>query len=136
MILHASAWGKRQRTRTGRGPDAGRTLEFEQTDADRTRAWPFLPKCVLTPPLRILAVPFCFRVDAIDVCDDDNILSSVLRPSRFVSIPWAKTGRGRHPPSEAVILKEVICVYSTPERRGSSGLRWRGVGPSTGRLRK
>eukprot|EP00661_Eupelagonemidae_sp_cell13_P020083 gene20083-biopygen11567 len=43
MILHASAWGKRQRTRTGRGPDAGRTLEFEQTDADRTRAWPFLP---------------------------------------------------------------------------------------------
>eukprot|EP00661_Eupelagonemidae_sp_cell13_P015559 gene15559-biopygen5201 len=38
MILHASAWGKRQRTRTGRGPDAGRTLEFEQTDADRTRA--------------------------------------------------------------------------------------------------
>eukprot|EP00661_Eupelagonemidae_sp_cell13_P019648 gene19648-biopygen10053 len=44
MILHASAWGKRQRTRTGRGPDAGRTLEFEQTDADRTRAWPFLPE--------------------------------------------------------------------------------------------
>eukprot|EP00661_Eupelagonemidae_sp_cell13_P016256 gene16256-biopygen8237 len=26
-----------------RGPDAGRTLEFEQTDAGRTRAWPFLP---------------------------------------------------------------------------------------------
>eukprot|EP00661_Eupelagonemidae_sp_cell13_P020020 gene20020-biopygen14601 len=40
MILHASAWGKRQRTRTGRGPDAGRTLEFEQTDADRAWAWP------------------------------------------------------------------------------------------------
>eukprot|EP00661_Eupelagonemidae_sp_cell13_P020263 gene20263-biopygen14620 len=38
MILHASAWGKRQRTRAGRVPDAGRTLEFEQTDADRTRA--------------------------------------------------------------------------------------------------
>eukprot|EP00661_Eupelagonemidae_sp_cell13_P022084 gene22084-biopygen20710 len=30
-------WGKRQRTRTGRGPDAGRTIEFEETDADRTR---------------------------------------------------------------------------------------------------
>eukprot|EP00661_Eupelagonemidae_sp_cell13_P005817 gene5818-biopygen1221 len=29
--------GKRQRTRTGRGPDAGRTIEFEETDADRTR---------------------------------------------------------------------------------------------------
>eukprot|EP00661_Eupelagonemidae_sp_cell13_P023151 gene23151-biopygen1237 len=28
---------KRQRTRTGRGPDAGRTIEFEETDADRTR---------------------------------------------------------------------------------------------------
>eukprot|EP00661_Eupelagonemidae_sp_cell13_P004715 gene4715-biopygen8480 len=34
---------KRQRARTGRGPDAGRTIEFEGTDADRTRAWPFLP---------------------------------------------------------------------------------------------
>eukprot|EP00661_Eupelagonemidae_sp_cell13_P015110 gene15110-biopygen11195 len=34
---------KRQRTRTGRGPDAGHTIEFEETDADRTRAWPFLP---------------------------------------------------------------------------------------------
>eukprot|EP00661_Eupelagonemidae_sp_cell13_P014514 gene14514-biopygen18641 len=31
------------RTRTGRGPDAGRTIDFEETDADRTRAWPFLP---------------------------------------------------------------------------------------------
>eukprot|EP00661_Eupelagonemidae_sp_cell13_P016699 gene16699-biopygen12829 len=30
---------KRQRTRTGRGPDAGRTIEVEETDADRTRAW-------------------------------------------------------------------------------------------------
>eukprot|EP00661_Eupelagonemidae_sp_cell13_P008131 gene8131-biopygen70 len=28
---------KRQRTRTGRGPDAGRTMEFEETDAGRTR---------------------------------------------------------------------------------------------------
>eukprot|EP00661_Eupelagonemidae_sp_cell13_P008599 gene8599-biopygen1611 len=32
-----------KRTRTGRGPDAGRTIGFEETDADRTRAWPFLP---------------------------------------------------------------------------------------------
>eukprot|EP00661_Eupelagonemidae_sp_cell13_P015873 gene15873-biopygen21746 len=32
-----AAWGKRQRTRTGRGPDAGRMLEFKDTDADRTR---------------------------------------------------------------------------------------------------
>eukprot|EP00661_Eupelagonemidae_sp_cell13_P022094 gene22094-biopygen1150 len=38
-LLHASPWGKRQRTRTGRG----RTIEFEGTDADRTRAWLFLP---------------------------------------------------------------------------------------------
>eukprot|EP00661_Eupelagonemidae_sp_cell13_P018892 gene18892-biopygen3975 len=29
--------GKRQRTRTGHGPDAGRTIYFEETDADRTR---------------------------------------------------------------------------------------------------
>eukprot|EP00661_Eupelagonemidae_sp_cell13_P016621 gene16621-biopygen9802 len=29
--------GKRQRTRTGRGPDTGRAIEFEETDADRTR---------------------------------------------------------------------------------------------------
>eukprot|EP00661_Eupelagonemidae_sp_cell13_P007484 gene7484-biopygen9086 len=29
--------------RNGRGPDAGRTIEFKGTDADRTRAWPFLP---------------------------------------------------------------------------------------------
>eukprot|EP00661_Eupelagonemidae_sp_cell13_P025775 gene25775-biopygen3021 len=36
-------WGKRQRTRTGRGPDAGRTIGIKETDADRTRAWPFLP---------------------------------------------------------------------------------------------
>eukprot|EP00661_Eupelagonemidae_sp_cell13_P011507 gene11508-biopygen22892 len=28
---------KRQRTRTGRGPDAGRTIAFKETDADRTR---------------------------------------------------------------------------------------------------
>eukprot|EP00661_Eupelagonemidae_sp_cell13_P024518 gene24518-biopygen22400 len=34
---------KRQRARTGRGPDAGRMAEFKETDADRTRAWPFLP---------------------------------------------------------------------------------------------
>eukprot|EP00661_Eupelagonemidae_sp_cell13_P014172 gene14172-biopygen5094 len=33
----AYPWGKRQRTRTGRGPDAGRTIEFEETGADRTR---------------------------------------------------------------------------------------------------
>eukprot|EP00661_Eupelagonemidae_sp_cell13_P018883 gene18883-biopygen914 len=26
-----------RRTRTGRGPDAGRTIEFEEADADRTR---------------------------------------------------------------------------------------------------
>eukprot|EP00661_Eupelagonemidae_sp_cell13_P024733 gene24733-biopygen14971 len=35
-------------TRTGRGPDARHTLEFEKRngcgpDADRPRAWPFLP---------------------------------------------------------------------------------------------
>eukprot|EP00661_Eupelagonemidae_sp_cell13_P020248 gene20248-biopygen13087 len=30
-------WEKRQRTRTGRGPDAGHTLGFKETDADRTR---------------------------------------------------------------------------------------------------
>eukprot|EP00661_Eupelagonemidae_sp_cell13_P015579 gene15579-biopygen9724 len=40
---HRPPWGKRQRTRTGRGPDAGRTIEIKETDADRTRAWPFLP---------------------------------------------------------------------------------------------
>eukprot|EP00661_Eupelagonemidae_sp_cell13_P010416 gene10416-biopygen18296 len=38
LILFVASWGKRQRTRTGRGPDAGRTIEFEETDADRTRA--------------------------------------------------------------------------------------------------
>eukprot|EP00661_Eupelagonemidae_sp_cell13_P018610 gene18610-biopygen5436 len=27
---------------SGRGPDAGRTIQFKETDADRTRAWPFL----------------------------------------------------------------------------------------------
>eukprot|EP00661_Eupelagonemidae_sp_cell13_P009359 gene9359-biopygen9253 len=32
---------------SGRGPDAGRTIEFEETDADRTRAWPFLPGAVV-----------------------------------------------------------------------------------------
>eukprot|EP00661_Eupelagonemidae_sp_cell13_P011575 gene11575-biopygen3364 len=31
-------WEKRQRTRPGRGPDAGRTTEFKETGADRTRA--------------------------------------------------------------------------------------------------
>eukprot|EP00661_Eupelagonemidae_sp_cell13_P011183 gene11183-biopygen16842 len=30
-------WEKRQRTRTGRGPDAGRTIGCKETDADRTR---------------------------------------------------------------------------------------------------
>eukprot|EP00661_Eupelagonemidae_sp_cell13_P017193 gene17193-biopygen791 len=28
---------------SGRGQDAGHTIGFEATDADRTRAWPFLP---------------------------------------------------------------------------------------------
>eukprot|EP00661_Eupelagonemidae_sp_cell13_P007612 gene7612-biopygen13602 len=28
--------------RNGRGPDVGRTIAFKETDADRTRAWPFL----------------------------------------------------------------------------------------------
>eukprot|EP00661_Eupelagonemidae_sp_cell13_P012578 gene12578-biopygen4951 len=28
---------------SGRGPDAGRTIDFKGTGADRTRAWPFLP---------------------------------------------------------------------------------------------
>eukprot|EP00661_Eupelagonemidae_sp_cell13_P013484 gene13484-biopygen21569 len=31
------------RNDSGRGPDAGHTVEFEETDADRTRAQPFLP---------------------------------------------------------------------------------------------
>eukprot|EP00661_Eupelagonemidae_sp_cell13_P019239 gene19239-biopygen22023 len=30
-------WEKRQRTQIGRGPDAGRTTEFKETDADRMR---------------------------------------------------------------------------------------------------
>eukprot|EP00661_Eupelagonemidae_sp_cell13_P010266 gene10266-biopygen9322 len=42
--------GKRQRTRTGRGPDAGRTMEFEETDADRTRAWSFIRRPEVTRP--------------------------------------------------------------------------------------
>eukprot|EP00661_Eupelagonemidae_sp_cell13_P012510 gene12510-biopygen19961 len=29
-----SPWEERTRTRTGRGPDAGRTIEFKETDAD------------------------------------------------------------------------------------------------------
>eukprot|EP00661_Eupelagonemidae_sp_cell13_P011710 gene11710-biopygen3377 len=29
--------------RAGRGPVLGLTIEFEETDAGRTRAWPFLP---------------------------------------------------------------------------------------------
>eukprot|EP00661_Eupelagonemidae_sp_cell13_P007351 gene7351-biopygen7544 len=37
LHLRGTPRGKRQRTRTGRGPDAGRTIEFEETDADRTR---------------------------------------------------------------------------------------------------
>eukprot|EP00661_Eupelagonemidae_sp_cell13_P017053 gene17053-biopygen20335 len=28
---------------SGRGPDAGHTIDFKETDAHRTRAWPFLP---------------------------------------------------------------------------------------------
>eukprot|EP00661_Eupelagonemidae_sp_cell13_P020899 gene20899-biopygen22146 len=28
---------------SGRGPDADHTIEFKETDADRTRVWPFLP---------------------------------------------------------------------------------------------
>eukprot|EP00661_Eupelagonemidae_sp_cell13_P008191 gene8191-biopygen9144 len=43
-IASVTRRGKRQRTRTGRGPDAGRTIESEENgrgpDADRTRAWP------------------------------------------------------------------------------------------------
>eukprot|EP00661_Eupelagonemidae_sp_cell13_P022695 gene22695-biopygen23759 len=31
------------RNGSGRGPNAGPTIEFKETDADRTRAWPFLP---------------------------------------------------------------------------------------------
>eukprot|EP00661_Eupelagonemidae_sp_cell13_P015912 gene15912-biopygen11260 len=46
-MMSCDPWEKRQRTRTGRGPGAGRTIEGEQNrrgpDADRTRAWPFLP---------------------------------------------------------------------------------------------
>eukprot|EP00661_Eupelagonemidae_sp_cell13_P023125 gene23125-biopygen16318 len=42
-FAQAEIGGKQQRTRTGRGPDAGRTIEFGEPDADRTRAWPFLP---------------------------------------------------------------------------------------------
>eukprot|EP00661_Eupelagonemidae_sp_cell13_P010186 gene10186-biopygen3275 len=38
-----SSGKKWQRTRAGRGPDAGRTIAFKETDADRTRAWAFLP---------------------------------------------------------------------------------------------
>eukprot|EP00661_Eupelagonemidae_sp_cell13_P019528 gene19528-biopygen5508 len=32
-----ACWEKRLRTRTGRGRDAGRTIEFKETDAGRTR---------------------------------------------------------------------------------------------------
>eukprot|EP00661_Eupelagonemidae_sp_cell13_P022939 gene22939-biopygen8812 len=49
---------KRQQTWTGRGPDAGRTVEFEETDADRTRVWPFLPGLVVLAGLvRLLGLP-------------------------------------------------------------------------------
>eukprot|EP00661_Eupelagonemidae_sp_cell13_P010869 gene10869-biopygen10865 len=34
---------KRKRARTGRRLAAGRTIGFEETDADRARAWPLLP---------------------------------------------------------------------------------------------
>eukprot|EP00661_Eupelagonemidae_sp_cell13_P007425 gene7425-biopygen18045 len=43
LNLTGCTGGKRQRTRTGRGLDAGCMIAFEETDADRTRAWPFLP---------------------------------------------------------------------------------------------
>eukprot|EP00661_Eupelagonemidae_sp_cell13_P005752 gene5752-biopygen11773 len=71
----AAHWGKRQRTRTGRGPDAGHTIESKEMDADRTRtgrgrgrfslrAWaalrppPTLRRCP-SPPVDALA----FTVD-------------------------------------------------------------------------
>eukprot|EP00661_Eupelagonemidae_sp_cell13_P012632 gene12632-biopygen15518 len=36
-------WEERPRTRPGRVPDASHTIEFEETDASRTRPQPFLP---------------------------------------------------------------------------------------------
>eukprot|EP00661_Eupelagonemidae_sp_cell13_P010159 gene10159-biopygen22786 len=36
-------WEKRLRARPGRVPDASHTIEFEETDASRTRPEPFLP---------------------------------------------------------------------------------------------
>eukprot|EP00661_Eupelagonemidae_sp_cell13_P011951 gene11951-biopygen10953 len=48
---------KRQRTRTGRGPHD----RFKETDADRTRAWPFLPGVTYGPAevqYRSLKKPF------------------------------------------------------------------------------
>eukprot|EP00661_Eupelagonemidae_sp_cell13_P003391 gene3391-biopygen6699 len=41
--------GNPDRGRNGRGPDAGHTIGFKETDADRARAWPFLPSD--RPPL-------------------------------------------------------------------------------------
>eukprot|EP00661_Eupelagonemidae_sp_cell13_P011205 gene11205-biopygen12387 len=43
IMAHQKQFMPPGRNGSGRGPDAGRTVEFEETDADRTRAWPFLP---------------------------------------------------------------------------------------------
>eukprot|EP00661_Eupelagonemidae_sp_cell13_P012903 gene12903-biopygen12518 len=48
-------WEKRPRTRPGRVPDASHTIEFEETDASRTRPQPFSPGLPRDPRERSLA---------------------------------------------------------------------------------
>eukprot|EP00661_Eupelagonemidae_sp_cell13_P011622 gene11622-biopygen13946 len=66
--------GKRQRTRTGRGQDVGRTIGIKATDADRTRAWSFLP-------VRARDAPDLFSSGK---CCDDLYNSMFLVPDRHV----------------------------------------------------
>eukprot|EP00661_Eupelagonemidae_sp_cell13_P021300 gene21300-biopygen5658 len=78
--LAVALWEKRQRTRTGRGPDAGRTMQYKQTDADRTRIG------------RGRGL-FSLWIGGPGYCPGDQ----VIRVRAFQIVPWIVPGPPRSP---------------------------------------
>eukprot|EP00661_Eupelagonemidae_sp_cell13_P010463 gene10463-biopygen22819 len=83
--------GKRQRTRTGRGPDAGRTIESKETDADRTRTGRGQRRFSQFPPKQLVSSKTPDRMNKKDapICKNGvewalSAPSEVLAPPRSV----------------------------------------------------
>eukprot|EP00661_Eupelagonemidae_sp_cell13_P014843 gene14843-biopygen8135 len=107
-----ASWDKRQRTRPGRGPDVGPTITFEEPDADRTRAVPFLP--------------VVSRIDKVDTGYTDK---RHVRPARQDSKKWIFPD-APSAVSPSGIEHNPVCIYpgcNVERYEGIRGMAGRGT---------